>query len=73
MSFDNDKYHKHLIAVKNSIDSKSRTAFDYMHIYKKCISDEDYEQAKAITEILKPLGYHTADTHKHIKSLQTHD
>ncbi len=30
---------------------------------------EDYESAQAITEVLKPLNYDTADTHQHIKEI----
>ena len=43
---------------------------DYMHLYKTAIIDENYEFAKAITEALEPLNFHTADTHRHISFLK---
>lgn len=53
-----------------AIDDKIKKPYDYMVEYKKAIKIEDYEIAKAITEVLKPLNYDTADTHNHIKELQ---
>ena len=34
------------------------------------INDDKTGGAKAITEVLKPLNYNTADTHNHIHELQ---
>lgn len=52
------------------ISEGKTTAYGYMKIYEDCIRKEDYEMAKAITEVLKPLGYDTKDTHSDIKELQ---
>lgn len=70
MAFDTSKYERAKSECSYNIEKKNKTAFDYMHIYKQAIVAEDYEKAKAITEVLAPLKYHTADTHPHIKALQ---
>ena len=44
-----------------------------MQEYKRRIVADDFEAAKAITEVLKPLNYDTADTHPHIKQLNELD
>ena len=67
--FNQEKYEKAKIDVQNDIDNHSKSAYEYMDRYKACIKREDYETAKAITEVLAPLGYHTIDTHSSIKSL----
>jgi hypothetical protein len=56
---------------KCSADIKSglKDPCDYMQEYKKMVDKEDYEACKAITEVLEPLNFFTADTHKHIRSL----
>lgn len=51
------------------IESKIKTPYDYMLEYKKMVVIDDYEACKAITEVLKPLNYDTADTHNHIPRL----
>ncbi len=53
--------------IKNHLN----TPFDYMMEYKRMIIKEDYEAAKAITEVLLSLTprYNTTDTHQHIKIL----
>jgi hypothetical protein len=60
------------VKTKCSCDLKSgfKQPHDYMHEYKKMVEKEDYEACKAITEILEPLNFFTADTHQHIKSLR---
>ena len=54
---------------QKDIDSGHKKPYCYMNEYKQMIKIEDYEAAKAITEVLKPLNYDTADTHMHIPSL----
>lgn len=48
------------------LSSKINTVYDYMTYYKECYEAERYEICKAITEVLKDLGFNTADTHKYI-------
>jgi len=64
-----EKYQKEKVKCKADIDSKRKSPYDYMIIYKEMVKTENYESCKAITEILKPLNYDTADTHNHIPSL----
>jgi hypothetical protein len=49
--------------------NKRKKPYDYMIEYKNMVMSEDYEACKAITEVLKPLNYNTADTHSHIPCL----
>lgn len=69
--WDKERYEKIKTQCRDDISNNKQTATYYMKVYKRMIEIEDYEAAKAITEILKPLGYHTADTHPHIKSLNS--
>ena len=64
------KYEQAKSKCKSDIDSKLKSPYDYMLIYKEMVHNEDYESCKAITEILKPLNYNTLDTHSHIASLK---
>ena len=41
----------------------------YMGRYKEMIEIENFEAAKAITDVLEPFNYYTKDTHQHIKKL----
>lgn len=66
--FDNSKYLKAKQDVQKALANGTKP-FDFMMKYKKCITDEDYEIAKAITECLLPLNYDTKDTHMHIDVL----
>lgn len=52
-----------------SITMAYKTCADWMLDYKTFIKKEDYEACKAITEVLEPYGYKTADTHKTIPEL----
>ena len=67
--WDKDKYLRAkdscLYNIKNGVYSKSQ----YMEKYIKAIEEENYEMAKAITDVLANFGMQTANTHKHIKSL----
>ena len=58
------------LQCQTDIARKTKTPYDYMMEYKKMIGKEDYEAAKAITEVLEPFKYYTADTHNHIPSLK---
>jgi len=63
------RYEEVKAKCKADIESKRKKPYDYMLEYKEMVRIEDYESCKAITEILKPLNYDTADTHPHIASL----
>jgi len=63
------KYEEEKAKCESDINSKRKTPYDYMIIYKEMVKIENYEACKAITELIKPLNYDTADTHAHIPSL----
>ena len=44
--------------------------YTLMEIYKKSIELDDFEEAKAITELIAPFHYETVDTHRHINCLK---
>lgn len=46
-----------------------KNPFDLMVDYQKSIVEDDFELSKAITEILRPLNFQTAETHRYIESL----
>lgn len=48
----------------------NETPYSLMKEYEIAIENEDYEIAKAITDVLKPLGFNTAETHPFIPCLQ---
>ena len=68
-AFNQSRYLDYKMKVKLDIDLMKQSPYDFMIEYEQCIIKEDYERAKAITEVLEPLGFNTADTHKHIKQL----
>ena len=68
--WDHNRYLQAVDKCQRDLDNKTKKPYDYMLRYKKVIKAEDYETAKAITEVLKPLNYNTADTHNHIHELQ---
>ena len=68
--WDNNRYLQAVDKCQRDLDTKKRRPYEYMLKYKNMIKAEDYETAKAITEVLKPLNYNTADTHNHIYELQ---
>lgn len=68
--WDENRYLEVKEKCQRELDNKTKKPYDYMLEYKKMIKTEDYEAAKAITEVLKPLNYDTADTHNHIKELE---
>lgn len=70
MAWDKQHYEEVKRQVEQNIACGKKTAYCYMKEYELMIEKEDYEGAKAITEILLPLGYDTAQTHNHIKRLQ---
>lgn len=55
--------------VEQRIASKTTSPYEYMKKYGEMVEAEDYDFCRAITEVLKPLGYDTKDTHKHIPSI----
>ncbi len=54
----------------NQLASKSANKYDLMEAYKSFILEEDYASAEAITAVLAPHGWDTADTHNHIGKLK---
>ena len=56
-------YRMYYTQIVHNIELQGRSAFSYMWAYADSIKAENYERAKAITDVLKPLGYNTADTH----------
>lgn len=68
--WDNKRYEEIKQKCQSDISSQIKNPYDYMMIYKDMIAKEDYEAAKAITEVLEPMKYYTADTHNHIRSLK---
>ena len=69
MGWNNKRYENVKTKCANDIARGHKKAKDYMIEYKKMIVIEDYEAAKVITDVLKPLNYDTLDTHPHIKEL----
>jgi len=69
MAWDNNRYLHMREQCQNDINREYKTPADYMLVYKKMIMKDDYEAAKAITEVLAPLNYDTAMTHDHISKL----
>lgn len=67
--FNNERYIKLKTKIKSDLGNKVKCPFNFMMEYKQAIVEEDYEKAKAITEVLRPLNYETSDTHGHIKEL----
>lgn len=69
MPFNNKRYNRLKKICEDDLAMEFKTAKEYMQIYKDAIIGQDYEAAKAIAEILEPLGYHVTDTHRHIEGL----
>jgi hypothetical protein len=70
MAWNKQHYEEVKRQVEQNIACGKKTAYCYMKEYEQMIEKEDYEGAKAITEILLPLGYDTAQTHNQINRLQ---
>ena len=69
MPWNEKRYNEQLSIIADDINSGRKKPYDYMLEYKKAVNTDDFERCKAITEILKPLNYDTADTHNHIEKL----
>lgn len=69
MGFDWQRYNEMKETVETAIEKGRVTPAEYMKDYKKCIVNEDYEKAKAITDVIRPLNFYTEDTHVHIDEL----
>ena len=70
MGWDDKKYERVKLQCSSDVKHKRKTPYDYMMLYKKAIREDDFESAKAITEVLKPFNYDTNDTHPHIACIQ---
>ena len=55
--------------VEVNLNRGYKTEKDYMLIYKAMISNEDYEGAKAVSDVLALLDYDVCFTHDHIAEL----
>lgn len=53
--------------IEKQLEDKEITLFDAMMGYIGSVQAEDFEGAKAITEVLASKGMDTADAHKYIK------
>lgn len=69
MSFNQERYNQAKEIIERDLTIGKFKPYDYMKKYEKSIEIEDYESAKAITDILLQYGYDTKDTHNSIKSL----
>jgi hypothetical protein len=49
--------------------TERRSAYVMMQDYKQAILNDDFESAKAITEVLGLKGFHTIETHREISML----
>ena len=67
--WDEKKYRALKLSVQREIDLNKKSPYDFMQEYKRAVVDDEFEYCKAITEVLRPLNYHTADTHPHIQQL----
>lgn len=67
--WNNERY----LDVKSSAGADLRTgyksAYALMNEYKRSIENEDYEEAKALTEVLAKKGHDTLETHRDIRCL----
>lgn len=57
MPFDKIRYLEVKHKILDNIESGRKNYYCYIKEYELAILREDYEAAKAITEILQPLGY----------------
>lgn len=64
-----ERYESQKQKFEIQLKNKSISPYDLMQEYKRRVVSDDFEACKAITEVLKPLNYDTADTHPHIKQL----
>jgi hypothetical protein len=69
MAWNKLRYEEAKKTPSDSLLNCSKTPYSLMKEYEEMIINEDYEGAKAITEVLLPLGYDTAQTHSHIKTI----
>ena len=69
MAWNQRRYEEMKRKCAEDIRNGIKKPYDYMQEYKKMVIADDYEACKAITEVLEPLNYFTADTHAHIPRL----
>ena len=69
MAFNFSNYILYKQNLQDELVSGLKSPYDLMQEYKFCIKSENYEKAKALTEVLAAEGYNTIDTHKYIKEL----
>ena len=63
------KYNETKLKCEQSLRERTMSLPEWMQEYKLMVIKENYEAAKAITDVLKPFNYETSDTHQHIKEL----
>jgi hypothetical protein len=64
-----DRYNSMRDEVQENLNKGRKTPEDYMHSYKYHIEKQNYEEAKAISDVLDLLGWDVKHTHGHIPSL----
>jgi hypothetical protein len=63
------KYNDMKKKCQDDINKGRKSPNDYMKIYKEKITKQEYEHARAITDILETMNYYTYMTHDHIACL----
>lgn len=71
MAFNKTRYESVKAATERSLNQGYKKPYEFMESYKEAIEMENYEDAKAISDVLMPLNYDVTDTHGHINRLKT--
>ena len=69
MPWNKKRYKKAKKECQNNINKGRLNESDYIFVYKEMIVRENYEEAKAICDILKLLKYDVAMSHDNIECL----
>jgi hypothetical protein len=70
MGFNKKRYKKAKEECQNNINKGHKDESDYMRAYKSMITTNDFESAKAVSEVLWLLDYDVCHTHNHIECLK---
>lgn len=69
MGWNKKRYKAKKKEVQVNLNKGFKTEQDYMVTYKAMISNDDFEGAKAVSEVLDLLDYDVCFTHNHIECL----
>ncbi len=69
MPWNKDRYQRVKEDCSYNTGSGFKTPQAYMNVYMEMIKADDFEGAKAIADVLKPLGFDVATTHDRIRVL----